>query len=506
MKKTISIIILTTLILIPLTACAQTPTAAQPQGDTSRELDHADFMGHTIGIMTGTILDVVVEEEFLGTVAFYSDISSGLEDVRRNRIAGVMADLSIGIVITSKPENQDLQVIPVPGEWFSGPMGAISLNQDIIDRFNVFLKGIEEDGTLEDIHNYWLFDNPGSDPAKRHIELIGENGVLRVGTSGVGVPFTYIGANGEVKGLSIEIIERFAAHEGMDIEFHVMDFAAMIPSVMSGKIDISIDSMTITEERKKSVIFTDPFFYDYAGIIALKSIEDSEDIIHERVDFITWLRIGVERNLITDNRWMLIVDGLGVTMTIAFFAQIFGTIFGAFICWLLTNKNRFIRGFGNFYCGLIHGTPIVVLLMVTYYIIFGTSTISNVIMAIVAFTMLTGSGVARSLQSAISTVDPVEIEAARSLGFSAFKAFMTVTLPQAVKRALPSYTNGFVELVKATAIVGYIAIQDLTRAGDIIRSRTYDAFFPLLTVAVIYLVVTTICVQVFKLIVKRFGT
>jgi polar amino acid transport system substrate-binding protein len=145
------------------------------------------------------------------------------------------------------------------------------------------------------------------------------------------------------------------------------------------------------------------------------------------------------------------------------------------------------------------------MLMITYYIIFGSTNISNVLLAIVAFTVIMGATIAQNLKGAIETVDPVEIEAARSIGFSAFRAFRAVTLPQAVRRALPGYSYGFIELVKATAIVGYIAIQDLTRAGDIIRSRTYDAYFPLLLVAVIYLLVTTICVQVFKLIVGKYN-
>ncbi len=143
--------------------------------------------------------------------------------------------------------------------------------------------------------------------------------------------------------------------------------------------------------------------------------------------------------------------------------------------------------------------------MITYYIIFGNSDLSGVLIAVAAFTMTIGATVAVTLKGAIETVDPVEIEAARSMGFSAAKAFFAVTLPQAVRRSLMGYTNGFVELVKATAIVGYIAIQDLTRAGDLIRSRTYDAFFPLVFVAMIYLIVTTVCVLLFRLIVRKIN-
>jgi len=221
--------------------------------------------------------------------------------------------------------------------------------------------------------------------------------------------------------------------------------------------------------------------------------------------FIAWLETAIERNLITDNRWMLIANGLRVTLIIALMAQLFGTLFGFFVCFVITRKNRIVQLIGKLYCGLIHGTPIVVLLMITYYIIFGSTQISNVIVAIMAFTFITGANVAEILKGAIETVDPVEIEAARSIGFSAFKAFLTITFPQAVRRALPGYTTGFVELVKATAIVGYIAIQDLARGGDIIRSRTYDAYFPLLFVAVIYLTVTTVCVQLFKLLIKKIN-
>jgi ABC-type amino acid transport system permease subunit len=119
--------------------------------------------------------------------------------------------------------------------------------------------------------------------------------------------------------------------------------------------------------------------------------------------------------------------------------------------------------------------------------------------------MVVSVDVGANLYGAITTVDKTEVEAARSIGFSRFGAFMSITFPQAIKRALPAYMNGFVELVKATAIVGFIAIQDLSRAGDIIRSRTYDAYFPLLFVAAVYLTVTTICILLFKFIVKKIN-
>jgi ABC-type amino acid transport system permease subunit len=123
--------------------------------------------------------------------------------------------------------------------------------------------------------------------------------------------------------------------------------------------------------------------------------------------------------------------------------------------------------------------------------------------AIAAFALVEGVSVGGNLKNAIDTVDIVQIEAARGIGFTAFGAFRRVTLPQAVKVALPGYLSGFVELVKSTAIVGYIAIQDLTRAGDLIRSRTYDPYFPILFVALVYLAIASVMVWAFKRIIRR---
>ncbi|MDR1352222.1 MAG: ABC transporter permease subunit, partial [Treponema sp.] len=170
---------------------------------------------------------------------------------------------------------------------------------------------------------------------------------------------------------------------------------------------------------------------------------------------------------------------------------------------LLTRRNKFVKGFAKFYCGFIHGTPEVTLLMAAYYIVFGNSHIDGYLVAVAAFSLVCGAGVASSLGGAIDTVDKTEIEAARALGFPPVGAFMKVTLPQAVRRALPGYTEGFVGLVKSTAIVGYIAIQDLTRATDIIRSRTFDAYFPVILSALIYLVLTTFLIVILKCIVKK---
>lgn len=483
--------------------------------------NYTDLFNKTIGVVAGTVFDGISQDALSAKVSYYNDNSAVIEDLRHSRVDGFMMDLSAARLITNSKGNEDLLCIEIPSEIFSIPSGAISNNQDIIDRFNVFLTEIQADKMLNDMEKRWLETADDKNSLIPNIPLSGENGILKVAFAGIMPPFDYFGADGELTGYAVELAMRFAAYEGMDVEFSTVNPDGAINYIAAGKADIFISNLSVTEERKKSVLFSNPIYYDRAGILVLKSntmsasstlkttgsaASDSNGIVDEKISktsFLDWIKTGIERNLITDNRWKMIVNGLCVTMIISLAAQVFGTVFGCFVCFILMRKNRFVRWLGKFYCGLIHGTPIVVLLMVTYYIIFGNSNISSVLIAIVAFTMVEGAIIAQNLKGAIDTVDIVEIEAARSIGFSTFNAFLTITLPQAVRRVLPSYTNSFVELVKSTAIVGYIAIQDLTRAGDIIRSRTYDAYFPLLFVAVIYLFVTTICVQLFKFAIKK---
>jgi polar amino acid transport system substrate-binding protein len=394
----------------------------------------------------------------------------------------------------------NLEIIQIPQDVVQYKKAVIATDPSLIDKYNEFLEEIRSDGTLDDMGDRWLY--PESSREMPDIDTGGGNGTLTVATTGTRVPYSYFDGNGELTGFEIENVTRFAAYLGMDVQFATMDFAALIPYVISGKANLGANWISITPERAQSVAFSDPY-YTTGSCLVTKKPADLGESDEKGAGFMAWLKNGVQNNLLQENRWKLIVDGLGVTLTISVLALILGTILGCLVCFLLTRKTKWAGIPANVYNAVIHGLPMVVLLMVFYYIVFGKSSISPVLVAVVAFALVQGANVGGNLKNAIDTVDIVQIEAARSIGFTAFGAFRRVTLPQALKVALPGYLNGFVELVKGTAIVGYIAIQDLSRAGDIIRSRTYDAYFPILFVALVYLAITLIMVAVFKLIIRR---
>lgn len=213
-------------------------------------------------------------------------------------------------------------------------------------------------------------------------------------------------------------------------------------------------------------------------------------------------------NFIEDNRWEYILDGLGVTLQVTFFAVIIGIVIGFLIAIIRstydkTGKLKILNFICKIYLTVIRGTPVVVQLLIIYFVIFGSADISKVLVAIMAFGFNSGAYVAEIFRSGIMSIDNGQFEAGRSLGFNYVQTMIHIIMPQAFKNVLPALGNEFIVLLKETSVSGYIALQDLTKGGDIIRSRTYDAFMPLIAVALIYLVMVMIFTKLVNMLERR---
>ena len=212
-------------------------------------------------------------------------------------------------------------------------------------------------------------------------------------------------------------------------------------------------------------------------------------------------------NFIKDDRWQYFTNGLEVTLIIAFFAALLGIVIGLVVGVIRsthekTHKLKFLNFLCSIYLTVIRGTPVVVQLMIIYYIILANAR-NKIPVAILAFGINSGAYVAEIFRSGIMSIDIGQMEAGRSLGFNYIQTMWYVVMPQAFKNVLPALCNEFIALLKETSVSGYIALQDLTKAGDIVRSRTFDPFFPLLTVAAIYLVCVIVLTQGVKILERR---
>ena len=377
------------------------------------------------------------------------------------------------------------------------------VNVELREQFNAFIQKLKDQGIYDQMIDRWI--NNAHTSTMPDIPVPVERKPLRVGTHSSAPPLVFM-KNGEFAGMDIELVKRFAAHIGRPVVFSDMNFSALIPSLVSGTQDMVICGINITEERKLSIDFSDPYYYCNAVMVIRD--ENSPGYVSgsdnpQKGSFIESVKTGFKRNILEENRYLLIIDGLKITVIISLLSCLLGTLLGALVCWMRMSRRKFLNWIANIYIALMRGMPVLVLLMIMFYVIFAGTTINPVTVAVITFGMNFAAYVSEMFRSAIESVDKGQTEAGVALGFTPFKTFIYIVLPQAFKQVLPVFKGETISLVKTTSIVGFIAVQDLTKVGDIIRSRTFDAFFPLIMVAVLYFVISWIFAAVLDYIGKK---
>ena len=339
----------------------------------------------------------------------------------------------------------------------------------------------------------------------------GKNGTVKVAACDTLEPMSYAGEGGELKGFDLELVLMIAQKLDVHVEFEGMEFSAVISYVQSGKALLGAGSIIATKERKESVDFVE--YWPASFVLIVRGIQKPEGgsgspglpgetesdasggagqgALKEQTpdkSFGAYIRDSFEKTFIREERWRLFIDGTLITLLITMLSVLCGTVLGFGVFMMCRNGNRAANLITRFCLWLVQGMPMVVLLMVLYYIVFGNVVVSGIVVAVIGFTLTFGASVYGLLKMGVGAVDRGQYEAAYSQGYSGHRTFFRIILPQALPHVLPAYKGEIVGLIKATSIVGYIAVQDLTKMGDIIRSRTYEAFFPLIAVTIIYFV------------------
>ena len=204
------------------------------------------------------------------------------------------------------------------------------------------------------------------------------------------------------------------------------------------------------------------------------------------------------RCFIKEDRYMLLVNGIGVTLKVSLIAVILGVLIGMLIALCNLSNKKLLRFFGGLYTDIIRGTPSVTQLMIIYFVIFASVNLEKWIIAAIAFGINSGAYVSEIIRAGILSVDKGQTEAGRSLGLNGVQTMTRIVIPQAVKNIFPALCNEFIVLVKETAIVGYVGLMDIQKAGDFIKSATFEAFMPLIAVAIVYYVIIKLLTLIFK--------
>lgn len=371
-------------------------------------------------------------------------------------------------------------------------------NTALNDQVNAFIKQIHQDGTADQMVTRWIDNIGGVMPDIPKPQNPGKK--LTIITNGMTEPMNYY-ENGALTGYDIEFIKRFANYANFDYEIITMDYAAMIPALQSGKGDIIISDFFKTDERGQEVLYSDAYVVLHNSVLVRKSmyggnIENADETVIANQGetgtggFFSSLQDSFNKTFIVEDRYKLVLEGLWTTIVISMLSLLFGSFLGAVICAMRKSRSKIVSGLAIVYIRLIQGVPIVLTLMILYYILFASVDIHPILIAVVGFSINFAAYSAEIFRTAIDATDKGQLEAAYALGFTRVSSFFKVTLPQALRHILPIFKGEFISMVKMTSVVGYIAIQDLTKMTDIIRSRTFDAFFPLFVTAFIYFVIT----------------
>lgn len=473
------ILIFSFLVLVFLTACSG------GSNDYREPQSEADLKGLTLACTNGSYY----QQKYETREDIRLFVASGEPDAIQAVCQG-HADVYVSDeVMLTKADLKRLRLKKsfVGDEAFDVAFAIKKGNTEFAAQLNDFLAS----APLDDIINYWINDGQYVDEPAFTIQEGAEP--LRCVCAVNIAPISYIGNGGEWYGLDADILRRFAHSLGRPFEMKYQDIGSDIMAINTGKADVFSGCLFITEERLKSIDFSDPYYKCHPGYFIVDRSSEASMSLGERIDM----------NLIKEKRWRLIVDGLLETLKITLFSILLGTILGVGVCVCKRSRRKWLRKCADLYGDFINGIPTLVLLLILFYVVFANTGMSASLVAIVTFALCFASSSGNIFDASISSVPKGQTEAGLSLGFTPFKTFIGIVLPQAVEKGLPLYIGECVSLLKNTSIVGYIAIADLTRASELIRSRTFDALIPLLIVTILYFILAWLIRKTLNLCLQR---
>ena len=493
--RTLTVLLITIIILLSVVGCGADDKKESKTYSTLAELEHAK-----IGVATGSIQAIQAEERFPDAELLYYNNKADLYNSLRMGKTDAIVDAEALLIYTLSdyPEIKCLDEKLKDGMKVSAIFSKNKKGQALCDEYSEYVLQIKENGYYDEIWDKWFGGDKSKQTVEDYEDLPDTNGTLHVAVDTTMVPFIFV-QDGKMVGIDADLFINFCKEKGYRPEFDAMDFSGVLPAVSSGKDDLACGGIAYSDERAESVLFSEPTFVGGSAVAVL----DPDVATESSKGFFESVKDSFYKNVIKEERWKLLLSGLGITVALSLLAGFFGTILGAFICFLRLRKNKLASGFAGLYIRLFRGIPIVVLLLVLNYLIFTGQDFPAFWVCVIGFSLDFSAYTSEIFRKGIEAVPSGQARAAKAMGFSSFHGFSKVILPQALIHILPVYTGQFIALVKITAVAGYISVEDLTRSADIIRSRTFEAFFPLILTAVIYFLLSLILIGILNRLEKK---
>lgn len=443
-QKRWSIFIFAILICLSVAGCGKDDDS-KPLAVESVE----DLAGTTIGVQIGTTGAIYAEDfvaENPGTeVIRYNKGADAVQALKQQKIDAVLIDEQPALAFVEK--NNELTIADEEFAMEEYAIGIAKENTELLYQINDALEAIKVNGTMDEIVANYIGDEKGEHPYESPEGLTRGNGTLTMATNVAFPPYEYYEDKTAV-GIDIDMMQAIADYLNMDLVVSDMEFDSVIMAVQSGKADVAAAGLTVTEDRLKNISFSESYT-TAKQVIIYNNGEKAEKMSLADKKYQTFIE---------KNRWQYIPKGLANTLLITVF----------------------------------RGTPMVVQLLIMYYVVFAQTAVNPLIAAVIAFGLNSGAYLSEAIRSGIMAIEIGQFEAGRSMGFNYHETVRYIIMPQAIKVSLPAIFNEYIALLKESSIVGYIGLMDLTKAGDIIRSNTYEALVPLVSVALVYLALVMI--------------
>ena len=488
-------------LVLSLSGCSRSEANAPSIGSAT------DLVGRKCAVVVGTMMaDMTLSVQPGIGFEWFNDYNSCVEAVRLGKVDAMPSDL----FYARRWQQRNPQEFAITEPYHSIPWGYFfAKGSPMRDRVGAVLAKMRASGDLDRILKRWSeADDPGQLSLEKldyRSDFTGEAGVFRFATPGDREPVSFV-SNDEIVGFDIDIARRIAYELNMKFELVQITMGALVAAVQNDKADMGGGGIAITAERAEKVDFSECYYRVPTVFIIQRrrAVDAGGDVVADATgSFLEELRQSFVRTFVTDGRWRMMARGLGVTMVITLLASVLGTLL-AFPVWLArTSHFRWIVVCAKGYISIMQGTPILVLLMVLFYLVFGKVDIDGIWVAVLGFALNASAYVGETLRTGIDSISRGQTEAALALGYPPRRAFFRFVLPQAVRAVLPVYRGELIGLLKSTSIVGYIDINDLTKASDLVRSRTYESFFPIITTAFIYFLVAWLLAELLDWLGRR---
>jgi len=473
---------------------APSSTVAQTEGE-AHTVTLDDFAHSRVAAVTGTTpADAAVETWPEASMNYFGGISEVIMALNSGKVDCAL--VSYAVYQTFKQTYPNLACVEEPIEeepkarGWAFPKG--SKDTLVFQQFNEFIAQCKKDGTIDELNSIWMSADHATKTVPDFSTLPATNGSLYLVASGDEEPYNFW-SGAKLTGFDIDLAYRFAKAYGYGLSIDPIPFESLILTISTGTYDFAAESLCITDERARAVDFTDPIFESISVVIyntdtiesfigapVAISAQGPQDAVQSFIDTFT-------RTLIEGDRWQLLLEGLKVTLAMTLLSTVLATVIG----YILMQFRRVSKHVGNtlinLYVKLFQGTPVLVMLIIFYYIVLGRSNASAIAIAILVFALNSAASIEEVLYDNVCAVDPGQREAALAAGYSEHQAFLRFILPPAITKSMPFYCGEIISLMKNTSIIGYVALMDLTKAGDIICSQTYEAIIPMVSIAIFYL-------------------